>query len=259
MYRFMQLVRTALLAAAGAAALSAAGLTIEEFSHTYAFSPRGRISLENPNGDVRITTWDRDEVRVEAVKRASSTGQLEGARIQVDAAGDVLSIRTRYAGSNPEEPASVEYRITVPKRALLEDIRLVNGELSMTGVAGGVKASSINGSIHARQMEGEATLSTVNGQVEAAFDQVNPAKAISLTSVNGPIALALPAGARAQVSARNLSGGIRTDFGRPLRIAPSGGQHLRTNIKGGGSTRIHLHNVNGGISITGVRHKVPVG
>ena len=64
-------------------------------------------------------------------------------------------------------------------------------------MAGPVKASSVNGSIKRRKLEGQAELSTVNGQLEAGFQRVSRAKPISLSSVNGPIQLSLPAGAGA--------------------------------------------------------------
>ncbi|HYE65584.1 MAG TPA: hypothetical protein VD966_08375 [Pyrinomonadaceae bacterium] len=44
----------------------------EEFHQTYPLTPDGRISLENMNGSVRITAWDRQEVKVDAVKRAQT-------------------------------------------------------------------------------------------------------------------------------------------------------------------------------------------
>jgi len=218
----------------------------DEFCETYALSPGGRIALENRNGDVRITTWDRDEVRVEAHKRGVRPA---GAQIVVDSNGSALSIRTRYAAADTDEPTTVEYRITVPRNANLEDIRLVNGGLSIVGVAGDVKASAVNGDILAEGLGGQADLSTVNGKLDAAFFRICDARAISLKSVNGPITLSIPRDAKASVSARNFSGGIRSMFGRPLRTEGTGGHSLRTNIKGGG-TRVRVFNINGGISIT---------
>ena len=164
----------------------------------------------------------------------------------VDSSSELVSIRTQYAGSDAEHPASVEYRIMVPRSANLENVKLINGGLSLSGLAGPVKASSVNGSIKADNLQGQAELSTVNGQLEAGFKRVSRENTISLTSVNGPIRISLPAGAGADVDARNLSGGIDSDFGRSWS-APSG-HRLEAAVNGGG-TQIRLHNVNGGISI----------
>lgn len=220
------------------------GTPQREFRQTYPLSANGRITLQNLYGDVRITAWDRNEVLVEAIKRAPDIRQIEDARIVVEPSDGMLSIRTQYAGSDVNRPASVEYRITVPRSASLQNIKLVNGGLSISGVTGPVKASSVNGNIHADRLEGQAELSTVNGYLEAAFDRLNRSNPISLTSVNGPIKLSIPCAGQVTLVARNTSGGIDSDVGNVWH-ASSG---HRLVVKHGGPT-IHLENVNGGISI----------
>jgi len=221
-----------------------------EFRQSYSLHSNGRVLIQNLYGDVRITAWDRDEVLVEAIKKSTDPQQLEDARIVVDSTSDSVSIHTQYAGANAEQPASVEYRITVPRGANLEDVKLVNGGLSISGLAGSVKASSVNGSIRAERLEGQADLSTINGRLEADFDRVSPEKPISLRSVNGPIRLSLPRSAAADLYAHNLAGGITSEFGRVVRgvLSGPGGHRLRTRLNRGG-TPIRVNNVNGGISI----------
>ncbi len=217
-----------------------------EFRQSYALQPNGRVMIQNLYGDVRITGWDRDEVLVEAFKKSSDPRQLEDARILVDSSSDLLFIRTQYAGADAEHPASVEYRISVPRGANLDNVKLVNGGLLISGLKGNVKASAVNGSIRAERLEGPVELSTINGRLEAEFNRVSKAKPISLTSVNGPIRLSIPCGASAELFARNLSGGIDSEFGRVLRL--SSGHRLHTMVNRGG-VQIHVNNVNGGISI----------
>ena len=215
-----------------------------EFRHVYALNPNGRVVIQNVYGDVSITAWDRDEVLVEAIKRAPDSRRLDDAQIVVEPSAELLSIRTQYAGADAEHPATVEYRIMVPRTANLENVRLINGGLSISGLAGPVKATAVNGSIRALRLEGQADLSTVNGQLEADFQRISRSKPISLSSVNGPIKLFLPCGAGASLDARNLSGGIESDIGRVTRA--TGGHRL---VVRGGGVQIRLHNVNGGISI----------
>ena len=42
----------------------------EEFHQTYALSANGRVELQNINGAVHISTWDQNQVKVNAIKRA---------------------------------------------------------------------------------------------------------------------------------------------------------------------------------------------
>ena len=228
-----------------------------EFRARYSLTPTGRVAIQNLYGDVQITAWDRDEVLIEATKHSPDARHLDDARIVVDTADGLVSIRTLYVGSDVDNPAAVEYRIKVPRKANLDNVKLVNGGLSISGVTGAVKASAVNGSIKVDKLEGEADLSTVNGHVEAEFQSISRCKPITLSSVNGPIRLSLPAGAGATVTAQNRSGGIDSDFGRPWRA--STGHRLDAAVNGGGAL-IRLNNVNGGISIhaTWVRKARPV-
>ncbi len=217
-----------------------------EFRQTYSLHPNGRVMIQNLYGDVKITAWDRDEVLVEAFKKSRDPRQLDDAQIVVDASSDMLSIRTQYGGTDAEHPASVDYRIVVPRGANLDSVKLVNGGLSISGLAGSVKATSVNGSIHAERLEGQAELSTVNGRLEAEFNRIGRANAITLSSVNGPIRLMIPCGAGAELYAQSLSGGIDSQFGNVSRA--SAGNRLRTTVNRGGAL-IHVRNVNGGIGI----------
>ncbi len=179
---------------------------------------------------MQITAWDRDEVLVEATKHSTDASRLNDAQIMVDTSSGLVSIRTQYTGADAEHPASVEYHIMVPRGANLENVKLVNGGLSLSGMTGPVKASSVNGSIKAERMEGQVELSTVNGFLEAGFQRISKCNPISLSSVNGPIKISLPPGAGANVSAHNLSGGIDADFGRAWRAPgrpPVGGRGQR--------------------------------
>jgi DUF4097 and DUF4098 domain-containing protein YvlB len=247
------LLQSALLALAGAVSLPAIGVFHEESSHIYTLSPRGRVSLENINGDVHIHAWDRDEVRVEAVKTASSQGLLNDARVMVDSSPDAISIRARYADGTSASPGSVEFTVTVPRGARLDEIKLINGALDIEGVTGEINASSVNGTVRASRIAGDARLSTVNGKLEATFERLSAAKTISMNSVNGNIEISIPYDARVEFNARNVTGGIDNDFGIPVNRDRSVGSKLHGVLKGGG-TYIDLHNINGTICIMPVAH-----
>jgi DUF4097 and DUF4098 domain-containing protein YvlB len=232
------------LLAANTVSASVIGAPQTAFRHLYALPQNGRVAILNPYGNVSITVWDRDAVLVEAIKHSSDPRRMEDARIVVEPTADSLSIRTQYAGSDTEHPTSVEYRITVPRGIHLESAILTNGQLSLNGLSGTVKASAVNGDIRAFRLGGQVELSTINGRVEVDFERTSRANAISLSSVNGPIHLTIPPGSGASVEARNLSGGIASDVGRVARTEAG----HRLIVKGNGP-QIHLHNVNGGISI----------
>lgn len=242
------------------------GTFTEEFHKVYPLSAQGRIQIENINGPVHITGWDRAEVKVDAVKSAWSKQRLDEAKIEVDAGQDQISIRTQYPdhdrnfnyGGEEEHnnPARVEYTITVPRQATLDKISLVNGRLDIQDVAGEVRASCVNGRIAARNLQGRTELNTVNGELDASVDQL-PASELRLSSVNGRLRLTLPSDAKAEVKASTVSGNITDDFGLRVTRHQFVGRSLHGQL-GGGGTLVKLSNVNGMIEISHANDNRPL-
>lgn len=230
----------------------------EEFHQTYPLAADGRVNLENINGSVRINAWDRNEVKVDAIKIAYTRERLQEAKIEISANGNSIYIKTDYPDFNQtftndrygrvENPATVEYTLTVPRGARIDSVELINGGLDLSGLTGDVKASSINGRLTARGLTGEAKLSTINGSLDATFDRLDATKPISLNSVNGGVRLTLPSDSNAELKADTVHGGINNDFGLPVRKGKYVGRNLAGRL-GQGGPRIRLSNVNGSISI----------
>lgn len=230
----------------------------EEFHQTYPLAADGRVNLENINGSVRITAWDRNEVKVDAVKWAYTRERLQEAKIEISANANSIYIKTEYPDRDQyftddrykrrENPASVEYTLTVPRGARIDSIELINGGLEISGLTGDVKASLINGRLTARGLTGEAKLSTINGRLDATFDRLDAAKPITLNSVNGGLSLTLPSDSNAELKADTVHGGISNDFGLPVRKGKYVGRNLAGRL-GQGGPRIRLSNVNGSINI----------
>src|SRR5215813_14878192 len=68
----------------------------EEFHQTYPLSADGRVDIGNINGSVHVTGWDRNEVKVDAVKSAHSKERLDEAKVRVNATNSRVSIHTEY-------------------------------------------------------------------------------------------------------------------------------------------------------------------
>jgi DUF4097 and DUF4098 domain-containing protein YvlB len=229
----------------------------DEFHQTYPLNAQGRVSLENINGAVRVVAWDRNEVKVDAVKSAYRRDRLDEAKIEVRADANAIHVETTYPQRTQNfndgegrynNPATIEYTLTVPRNVRIDSIELINGNLDIDGITGDVKASSINGRVSGRELTGEVRLSTINGKVEAVFGHLNEMKAISLGSVNGPVSLIIPSDSNAEIKASTVHGGISNDFGLPVRRGDYVGRDLAGQL-GSGGARIKLGNVNGAISI----------
>jgi DUF4097 and DUF4098 domain-containing protein YvlB len=253
----MLLSLAVVMAAASSVMMQQSEMLREEFHQTYPLSAQGRITLENINGSVRVTAWDRNEVKVDAVKSAYRRDRLDEAKITIRSDMTAIHIETDYPqrsqtftdGQGREDnPATVKYTLTVPRDARIDSIELINGNLDIDGIAGDVKASSINGRVSGHELMGEVRLSTINGKVEAIFGHLNETKTISLGSVNGPVVLTIPSDSNAEIKAGTVHGNISNDFGLPVRRGDYVGRDLAGQI-GQGGARIKLGNVNGPINI----------
>lgn len=229
-------------------AASAQAQVSQEFHRTVSLPSNGRVSLDNVNGNVEISGWDRNEVQIDAIKKARDQQRLDQARIEVETGSDYVKISTEYPHNHTNNnPASVHYTLHVPQNARLDRISLVNGSLTVQKVVGEFNTSLVNGKAYIGDLAGEASISNVNGSIEANYASLNNVREIKLKSVNGSVELGLPGSPNADVEASTVNGGIRSDY--PLAVKGSFVGHRLSGTLGSGGTHIELSNVNGSIHI----------
>ncbi len=220
----------------------------QEFHRTVALSSNGQVSLENINGDVEITGWNRNEVQIDAVKTARDQQRLDEAKIEVNSTSNSVEIKTEYPeGRTNNNPASVRYTLHVPQGARIDKIKLVNGSLTVQKTTGEVRANLVNGKVYASELSGEADLATVNGSIAANYNSLANVREIKLKSVNGKVDLLLPQSPNADVTASVTNGSIQTDF--PLTVQGRFMSKSMSGTLGSGGTHIELSNVNGSIHV----------
>jgi len=248
MRKVMTLAAVVLLATGSALA----GDYTEIFDQTYSVDHGGQVGLENINGDVTIEVWDQAEVRVYAVKSASSPERLASLEIEVDASSRGIFVDTHYPSSRDLGFADrhghmeVEYTLTVPRFASIDGLDLVNGDLLIHGVEGDIDADTVNGSIVVRGAAGEIELETVNGGIELELGSA-VSKDVTLGSVNGTIEVFLTGSA--EIRAETVNGRISNDFGIEVKKGKYVGSSMNGTIGGGGPT-IELETVNGRIRVS---------
>lgn len=176
----------------------------------FASPATGSLSIvDRTNGDIRVRAWDRDEVHVRAVVRATAR-DLEVAREIV--ASVVLSEGDTLRAAGPERQQSwrggqwwtVDYDVQVPPETKLTvaaingevairelsgdvSVEAVNGEIAISDVSGDVFAKAVNGEIEIGRVSGDISAETVNGSVE--LEGVSGS--VKGTAVNGSIEVTL--------------------------------------------------------------------
>ncbi|MDP2391480.1 MAG: DUF4097 family beta strand repeat-containing protein, partial [Acidobacteriota bacterium] len=182
--------------------------------------PAGPLTVDaGDNGGITVEAWDRNEIRVRAVVRGSARTD-ERARelangVQVQSGGGRVSA-TGPDRTDRRESWSVSYRINVPRKNDL-DLNANNGGISITGVSGNVRFDTTNGGVRLTDLAGRVNGSTRNGglTVNLGGDRWD-GDGIDVQTSNGGVTLAVPEGYNAQLEARTVNGGFRSDL--PLTI-----------------------------------------
>lgn len=235
------------------------------------FAPGGRLTIVNVNGDVTITSWDRHEVKLKAVKRARAESEeaarllLEKTTVRFDRTEQGIDIRT----DAPKKPGrnrnvSVVYTVTVPDEIDLElktvngtidvkdisgavDAKTTNGRIGLTGIVGSIHAKTTNGKIGLSDVLGPINAKTTNGSIKVAVGGSGEQQhEIRAATTNGGIEVTLPRGLKANLKASTVNGKINTDF--PVTVKGLISKSVDGVINGGGELT-HLKTVNGSIRL----------
>lgn len=227
----------------------------DRFEQTYPLAANGRVSVSNVNGSITAEGWDRNEVKLVAIKTADTKDRLGDVEVRIDSRADSFSVETKYSnwksGGNQwreNGKLTVDYQLMIPRGAVLDEIETVNGSVTITNFDNLTKASAVNGTVKASNLRGNANLSTVNGEVVVDFSSLDQGSKISLGTVNGKVNLTLPSDANATLKVDSLNGNISNDFGLPVRKGKYVGRDLYGRL-GTGDVRIKIDSVNGDLKI----------
>jgi DUF4097 and DUF4098 domain-containing protein YvlB len=211
------------LAAWGLAILAATA----ETDTTIAVRPGVHLDVNNFGGDVSITSWARNFVRV--------TGSTDGrAQVRVESANQILSVRTT-GRMGPMTP--VDLNIIVPRWM---DVRVasVYADVSVVGTEGEVRAETMKGDVNVKGGRGFLKLGTVQGDV-----MVEDARGrVEAHSVNELVRLLNVEG---QVNVESVNGDIQLEHVRSDQVECStvnGAIDYDGEIRHDGHYRFSTHN-----------------
>lgn len=224
----------------------------DEVIKSFSVGEQPEFRLENINGAVEISSWDKNEIRVVATIVAKNQKDRDRITIEMDENRRGVSVETHYkesSGWGNNHSGKVDYEVMVPKAAKLSSIDLVNGSLSITGVEGKVKVGLVNGSIVAKGLASDSDINSVNGSIKVSYSSLSSdLDRISLDTVNGSIKLSLPKNIGADVEIETMHGSIKNDFGLSADRNMFSGKNLQGTI-GSGKVSINIESVNGGVKL----------
>ena len=205
----------------------------EEFHNTYNMGPGGHLELNNRNGSLEITGWDRKSVEVSGTKYAPDQEGLKDVKVDVRQDGDRLSIRTETPRNDWHGGGyGVRYRIHVPRQFTLDRVETTNGSVTAEDLEGGGQVKSTNGKLVVSRLTGDYRLETTNGAVE--LDDLSGSDRVVTT--NGAVRGRMKQGS---LDAHSTNGSIDLTVTNPQTDQP-----IRVNTTNG-SIKLALAEFNG--------------
>jgi hypothetical protein len=237
--------RCAMLVLTCSAAVFAADF--KDVNRTVTLNANGLVEIETHKGAIRVTTWDRREVeiqaRIEAEPGSSPWTSMDRRRfdateVRIDASPASVRIKTYYPewsgccsfddGNNPE----VRYTIRMPKTAQLS-ISDHRSDTEVSGLQGTLSLTTHRGTAHLRALGGALHLDTYRGDAEVEFASFNAAS--SVKTYRGTVQLSMPKSSRFDLQTNSgRHGSIYTDFAVMRQAAGRRGESNHGSVNGGG-------------------------
>lgn len=220
----------------------------------------GRVVIESQHGDVTVTATDNDMLE--------ATGNDGGERVPLGYRVSGSTVYLKRALHRGQHRGEVNIQVKLPRFAAVQ-VGVLNGDATITGVEGEVRANVVSGDLLLQCPKGLVKVNSVSGsiQINGATGDVN-AEAVSgdvlfkgeiratgvynLKSMNGEVEMTIPdksSGFSATLTTFN--GEIETDF--PIKLettTQTAGLNRRIVGKfGDGQAKVSLNSFNSAVRI----------
>jgi hypothetical protein len=233
----------------------------------------------NINGQVDFVPSSDNNVHVLAEKRSNGR-EMDDIHYEVVQSGGNVTIcaiwndnarcedggmeNYRNRDNNNETHSSVRFTVQVPKsvrvgahsvnggvsiRDVGQEVRAntVNGGVVVRNALGPVRATTVNGGVDVNTSVGPVTATTVNGNVDARMSSLAGDDDMNFKTVNGSVAIYVPARFDANFRFDTVHGGIDSDF--PMTLSGKWGPRHASGTIGNGGRDLRASSVNGSIEL----------
>jgi hypothetical protein len=198
--------------------VSAVEVLEEIVEQKYTVPSNAVLNVANIDGSIRVYTSEKNEILIQAIKKAYSHERLQGIVVAVDASPNRVAITTTLPprkNAVSDRSGTVDYILIVPQTVQIERLELVNGEVLIEGLRPGAKATAhlVNGWIAGHNCFSDLDLSVETGRLDVAYDWwENHELAVKATSNRGNIRAIFPNDAALNLSATATDGKIANAF-----------------------------------------------
>ena len=242
-----------LLAFASPAVLAAFDET-EHVTRTIQMAPGGTLRLKSFSGRVTITTSDRPEVTIDAVRRGTRD-RLDHVKLDIHTEGsNVVSVDANhhdrswswfeFTGRN--SVVDTDFDIKVPRRTNL-NISVFSAPVTVDGVEGSHKVHSFSSRLSLSDVSGPIRVHSFSGSVMIRAKSWDADQTINVDTFSGNVELHVPDSASGTVSFNSFSG--RLNSGMPLTLQSSSRRNVKAELGGGGNGMLRFKTFSGSVRI----------
>ncbi|MEK7830411.1 MAG: DUF4097 family beta strand repeat-containing protein [Acidobacteriota bacterium] len=142
----------------------------KEFHQVYDLAANGTVGIYNTSGAVRISSWNENRVKVDAVKRGRNEAEFAKVQIEVTARPERVEVRVVYpSGFNWRGGGvTVDLDVKLPRTAAINPVNTSSGDITVTGPVERLIARASSGNVSAQDVTDTASLNSTSGNVTAA-------------------------------------------------------------------------------------------
>jgi DUF4097 and DUF4098 domain-containing protein YvlB len=156
---------------------------------TFAFDRRGSVSVSATSGEIIVTGWARDEIRIHATSERGSI------RLNASPSRVGLELASMFRGHG-----DTKFEVSVPQGVRVL-VRTQAGDISIRGTKGEVEAHTQSGDVHVDDVANRLDVSTFSGDVRAR----GIAGDVEIGTISGDVELN---DVRGTIEAKTTSGGV---------------------------------------------------
>jgi len=225
----------ALALCALAAPAAQAQTETEHVDRSVRLEPGGTLKLKTFSGRVTITGMDRQDVAIDAVRRAPRE-RLNRIHLDIHSEGSTVVVeanhRDRSDWSDRDNVVETDFDIKVPRRTNL-DVTGFSSPIDVKDVEGSHKVSTFSSHMRLDAVTGSIKAHSFSGSVDIRASGWQDRQSIDVDTFSGSIVVRVPDSARGSVTFNSFSGQLTSDL--PLTLRTSGRRSLRATLAGGDS------------------------
>jgi len=230
--------------------------TKEEITtHEQTLTPGSTISISNKKGDIKITTWNKNKIVIEATKKGTEE-EIKLTKVETLYTKHGASIKT--IPLKTDRQCIVDYTLMIPNTAILSMVETEKGTISIKNVSTATRAHAQYGSINLDSVTNSVQVSTKQGGITIHTNKdLKPTDKIVALAECGSIKLEIPSDTNATLYAKTNKGTVTSEQAitlepRTLKICQASLAELKRDIRGtlghGGAT-IKLQTSRGNVRV----------